>query len=410
MLRRDLPDGNIRVLLNLAIVAAVAATAALLLAPRVAHAHRWRAAITPLASIIGSGFLVLAPILVISYGSFAPVVMVGLCAAAFLFGAAIRFNIAAIERGGRGRTELVLETLASWALSFAYVISVAYYLNLFGAFAVSLTGSDDRAVHARLVTTAVFLVILAVGWFRGFRLLEQLEYLSVTVKLAIIAGLLAGLVAYFAMRSADGSLVFSPSQRTGWDGLTLAFGLLITVQGFETSRYLGREYDASERIRSMRLAQLVSTGIYVVYIALVAYVFEPASLALDETAVIAMMARVAPILPFLLVAAALSAQFSAAIADTGGSGGLVAELTGNRFSARQGYALLVAIGLVLTWSADVFQIINYASRAFALYYALQALIAASAAGRCGQRSRAALFLVLAGLGWAIAIFGEAVGV
>ena len=33
------------------------------------------------------------------------------------------------------------------------------------------------------------------------------------------------------------------------------------------------------------------------------------------------------------------------------------------------------IGLTLTWTADVFQIIAYASRAFAAYYCLQAIIA-----------------------------------
>jgi hypothetical protein len=30
--------------------------------------------------------------------------------------------------------------------------------------------------------------------------------------------------------------------------VTLAFGLIVTVQGFETSRYLGSTYDAATRI------------------------------------------------------------------------------------------------------------------------------------------------------------------
>jgi hypothetical protein len=34
-------------------------------------------------------------------------------------------------------------------------------------------------------------------------------------------------------------------------------------------------------------------------------------------------------------------------------------------------------GLALTWTANVFEIISYASRAFAPYYALQAMIAAT---------------------------------
>ncbi len=218
------------------------------------------------------------------------------------------------------------------------------------------------------------MLILANGRYRGFEWLEKFEYVSLAIKLSIIAGLLVGLLAYFFDQFQHHALVFNHPQKTGWAAITLAFGLLVTVQGFETSRYLGNEYDVGTRIRSMKLAQWVSSAIYMIYIGLIAYVFSDFGNKPNETAVIDMMRVVAPVLPFLLVAAALSAQFSAAVADTGESGGLVAELTGNRLSTRHGYALLVAAGLLLTWSSNVFQIISYASHAFALYYSLQALI------------------------------------
>ncbi|MEO1102124.1 MAG: hypothetical protein AAFW98_00075, partial [Pseudomonadota bacterium] len=104
----------------------------ILLVPRLARATLWRAAITPLASIIGSGFLVLGPILDTSFGAYAPLVMAALCGGAYLYGVAIRFNIARLEHVGPARStmEEQLETLASWALAFAYIVSVAYYLNL----------------------------------------------------------------------------------------------------------------------------------------------------------------------------------------------------------------------------------------------------------------------------------------
>ena len=87
---------------------------------------------------------------------------------------------------------------------------------------------------------------------------------------------------------------------------------------------------------------------------------------------------VATILPVLIAVAAIGSQFSAAVADTGGAGGLIAELTGHRLKPGGAYVILVGAGLVLTWTADVFQIISYASRAFAAYYGLQAAIAAAA--------------------------------
>jgi hypothetical protein len=153
--------------------------------------------------------------------------------------------------------------------------------------------------------------------------------------------------------------------------------------------------------------------IYLIYSVLLSFVFIPGMLELSETAIIDLIAVVAPILPLLLIGAAISAQFSAAVADTGGSGGLIEELTGRRVSARAGYAILVVVGLVLTWAFSVFEIISYASRAFALYYALQALIAAKAALHQPQGGRNALgvalgFAILGLIGFAIAVWGAAV--
>ncbi len=389
---------------NLLIFTALGLTAALLIWPRLANATLWRAMSTPLASIIGSGFLVLGPILIASYGQYAPVAMLALCGFAYLFGATIRFNIAAIQSGNRPRMARRFEVLASWLLSFAYIISVAYYLNLLGAFAVRLTPFDSP-LNARLLTSAIYAVILITGWFYGFAALERLEQISVSIKLAVIAGLLAALGYFFAGQMAQDALILSPVSLTGWPALTLAFGLLISVQGFETSRYLGDEYNARTRIRSMRLAQALASVIYMIYILLLAYVFAPDQQHLSETAIIDMMQIVAPVLPFLLVIAALSAQFSAAIADTSGAGGLLEELTGNRMQPRYAYLLLVLVGLGLTWGANVFEIIAYASRAFALYYGVQALIAALTAQRGGK---AWLFAALAVFGFMVAIFGHAV--
>jgi hypothetical protein len=392
-------------MLTAAILGAVALAAVLLWSGPLRRSTTWAAMTTPLASIIGSGFLVLGPILMAQYGWAAPLVMLALCAVAYLFGAAIRHNMRRIEAGET--LPQGLEAASSWALSFAYIVSVAYYLNLLGAFGVSLTAFDSD-LGANLLTTGAYLVILGVGWTRGFASLERMEYVSVTIKLAIIAGLLVGLSVYFWGKLQADTLSLPPVQQTGWAALTLAFGLIVTVQGFETSRYLGDSYDTATRLRSMKGAQGLSTVIYMIYILLLAYIFLPQDLDLSETAIIDMMAVVAPILPVLLVIAALAAQFSAAVADTSGSGGLMSELSGRRITPRLGYVLLTAFGLVLTWAADVFQIISYASRAFAFYYALQAAIAAISAGRHGAGPRSIGFALLAALGFAIAVFGHAI--
>ena len=396
-------------LTSVATLLATAAVLGLLVWPKLARAELWRATITPLASIIGSGFLVVGPVLIHAFGGWAPLAMLLLCGVAYLFGVTMRRNITDRHQGNnRHALSLHAEMASSWVLALAYVISVTYYLNLFGAFAVRIVAAENQ-LAGRVITTLVLLLILVLGWFKGFSALEKLEQASVSLKLAVIAGLLAGLMVFGTDAAFDGALLFNPVQTGGWEALTLMFGLIVTVQGFETSRYLSDEYGAAVRIRSMKLAQWVSTLIYLAYVIFLAYLFSPGQTGLSETAIIDLMGYVAPLLPALLILAALSAQLSAAIADTGGCGGLVRELTHHRVSERQTYLLLVVVGLLLTWAADIFAIISYASRAFALYYALQCAVAAlnSVHGDHVLRDRL-FFSGMALLGLAMALTGTAV--
>ncbi|MGC9418672.1 MAG: hypothetical protein ACP5EN_06820, partial [Rhodovulum sp.] len=196
------------------ILGAAAAGMALFLSPMLRQSAYWRAMVTPLASIIGSGFLVLGPILNDSLGYLAPAAMVLLALVAYLFGAAIRFNIAHPcdrERGGGA----ALEVAAGWMLAFSYVVSVAYYLNLLGAFAVRLTPFNDP-FHARCVTTAVFGVILGVGWTRGFAALEGMEKYTVSLNLSAILGLLVGFALFFGEEAVQTGPVVTPPSAGPW--------------------------------------------------------------------------------------------------------------------------------------------------------------------------------------------------
>jgi hypothetical protein len=56
-----------------------------------------KATSTPLASIFGSGFLVIVPILAGAVGSYSVVAMASVCALAFAVGIVIRFNIVHAE-------------------------------------------------------------------------------------------------------------------------------------------------------------------------------------------------------------------------------------------------------------------------------------------------------------------------
>ena len=87
------------------------------------------------------------------------------------------------------------------------------------------------------------------------------------------------------------------------------------------------------------------------------------------------MRPVGILLPLMLMLAALMSQFSAAVADLGGGGGLLRENSHGRLSTKAGYVSIAACAVLLVWAVDLLEIIALASRAFAAYYFLQTLLA-----------------------------------
>ncbi|RME32973.1 MAG: hypothetical protein D6786_09030 [Gammaproteobacteria bacterium] len=83
--------------LDLLLLSSALALLGVLLHPAVRRAHYWRATVTPLASIIGSGFLVVAPLLADIAGSRAVLAMGVVVVLAYAIGAAVRYNIAHAE-------------------------------------------------------------------------------------------------------------------------------------------------------------------------------------------------------------------------------------------------------------------------------------------------------------------------
>ncbi|MCA9040465.1 MAG: hypothetical protein KDA65_08970 [Planctomycetaceae bacterium] len=393
-----------------AIIIATLIMGTILFLPKVASSTWWRATVTPLASIIGSGFLVLGPILLREYGKLAPLVMLALCGVAYLFGNAVRYNIRNYESKEKQLPHYVrlVESASGWMLSFAYIISVAYYINLLGSFSVSLTSFDSQTA-ARIVSTSVLLFIGFFGYLFGLGKLENLEETAVGMKLSIIAGLLVGMILFAVALFFRGEVVSNPIHAHSMHSLYIAFGLVICVQGFETSRYLGEEYDSETRINSMKWSQWLSTFIYAVYVYLMSVSFVGTEIETKETAIIDVTRSIAIILPYMLVVAAVAAQFSAAVADTAGCGGLVHELSKTKLSMKIGYTIVMLGGLVLTWTANVFHIISYASRAFAIYYALQCAVATLVAWQHEKLHHRVRYCLLYGsltlLGIIIAILG-----
>ena len=362
---------------------------------------------TPLASIIGSGFLVVTPLLAAVVGSWAPVAMVGIVVFAYWVGSAMRFVIAEVEprldAPAPSRTLVDLDRLSRMLLGFAYIVSVAFYLRLMASFVLRPVATGE--VAAQVLTTLALVGIGALGWLRGLHGLEVIEEFAVGAKLAIIAGLVAALVVFDA---GDPSAVADAYRNAqidwgGWTAVRVLAGTLLVVQGFETSRYLGSAYDASTRIDSMRRAQLISGVIYVAFVALSVRLFDALPPTVDETAILDVAGEITSVLLPLLVIAAVASQLSAAVADTAGGGEMLTGFGRADSSVGVGYVAITGAAIAVVWLADVFAIISLASRAFAAYYFLATSMALVVL--VGDRSMPRRTARLAGFGGLIVLLG-----
>ena len=159
----------------------------------------WRATLTPLSSIIGSGFLIMAPLLASVVGSLAPVAVLGIVLLAYAIGHVIRFNIQHVEPrladGKLHRHTHEIEYLGNIVLVMAYVIAVAFYLSLLSSFLLDYVDLSVPILE-RSLTTVIILFIAGVGCRKGLGGLERLESWSVTVQLSLISSLVVALAVF----------------------------------------------------------------------------------------------------------------------------------------------------------------------------------------------------------------------
>ena len=181
----------------------------------------WRATITPLASIMGSGFLVCAPLLYANVGNYAVFAMAVLLCLAYGVGSVIRFNIRYGEalfkkqsvpidsnreehrlhtahrdtsHGVKaGEATEFLEKTSHIVLAVAYCISVSYYLQLLAGFALQ-PFSFHKIWFGKMMVTLILTGIGVVGTVRGLKGIERMERTVVGINLSMIAALIASLV------------------------------------------------------------------------------------------------------------------------------------------------------------------------------------------------------------------------
>ncbi len=338
-----------------------------------------RASITPLASILGSGLLIIVPVLEHTLGSLSVVGAAAVCAVAWVVGTSVRHCVRVVEpalaSASPNRVDAALDRSGDVVIVVAYVISIALYLRIMAQYVVGYANPSGSAVGERILACAAVILIVLVGITRGFAGLNLLDRFSLGVVL-VLTTLLGGTLLFHDAASLSGpGLTLPPVPNLGiGETLLVLGGIVITVQGFETVRYLGDRFDPDTRIWASRLAQLVATSIYIGFVAVATPVMGLGTAEGADSTLLDITARIAPWLALPLVLSAVLSQFSAAVADTVAAEG---NLTGlSRFMrGPTPYLASGAAAVLLAATTPTFTIVAVASRAFAAYYAIQAVLA-----------------------------------
>lgn len=365
---------------NTVLIIAALLTIYFLRRPQLQKSESWQATLTPLSSIIGSGFLIMSPLLASIVGGLSPLAVITIVVLAYAIGSVIRFNIQHVEpridNGSLSKRTREIEYLGDIALVLAYMVAIAFYLSLLSSFLLNYLEIQNLDAE-RWLTTIIIIFISVVGYQRGLGGLEKLESVAMTVQLSIVVALLMGLAAFsYLFYSSGGSLNFDYPERDFSTQVRMLAGALLVVQGFETSRFISEKYSSEMRVATMKKAQIISGIVYVASAILLLPVVQHLDLQNIQLAkIVEITGLAAVVLPFMLIGAALMSQFSAAVADTSAGGGLLNESSGKRFSTRISYLGISACAILLVWAVDLIEIITLASRAFAFYYFLQTMLA-----------------------------------
>lgn len=369
-----------------------------------------RATVTPLASIFGSGFLIIVPVLERTLGALAVLGAIAICGLAWFVGTTIRHVVAVVEpridAGDLDHTTRTLDRLGDAVIVVAYVISVALYLRIMAAYVVAFAADGSDTAERALASAAVALII-GVAITRGFGGLDLMERLALGAVLVLTTVLGGALFVTDAGDLLGSGLALPVVPGNGAVEILLVLGgIVITVQGFETVRYLAEQYDAPTRIQASRISQLVASSIYIGFVLVATPLMGIGTEAGADDTLLDITDRFLPALALPLVLTAVLSQFSAATADTVAAAGNLRGLLGGAMRGGRAYLWSGLVAIILCWTIDTFLIIAIASRAFAAYYAIQAVIALRTAEGLPRRVG---YGVLAAIMAAIALLARPAG-
>ena len=384
--------------------------------PAIQRSSAYQATVVPLANIMDVGFLMMTPIIVVLVGYDAPIFMLAICGVAIAAGFAISYNIRhyeAIEGAGHGDAEggdriLSLGAVSQWALFAASVVNIGYYSQLMMILVLEPLGlnTEDRVTWTAVI---VLLALAIVGYTRGLDELNTLGNRTTAFNLAAIVTVVIAFVAFNIEEAIAGRWDFPEyNPPNDPDRMRKLLGFFAMVQGFEASRYIGSRFDGELRITTMRWAQYIATACFTVLITASLLLFANEQPEPDATAFFKIAKQVSGVLPYLILVAAIGSQLSAIVNATSSRSDLLIEATRGTLQRRYTFLLLLVPAMVIVVFTNVTDAVSLASRVFAAYFLLQALIALILSARVRSWPRVAAFAAIGAIMGTIMIFGLSV--
>jgi hypothetical protein len=372
--------------------------------PRIQQSKEYQATVVPLANIMDVGFILFSPAIVLLVGFRAPFFMLGICVVAIAAGLAIAYNIRHYEPvAGQGGRPDRLELISQWSLLGASMVNIAYYTMVLMAL-VQLPFEWDSVDGRTVMGVTLLAVLVVVGMRGGMDFLNQLGNRTTAFNIAAVIGIVVAFIVANIQEMLGGRWDLGPSPELGSVELRKMIGLFAIVQGFEASRYIGVRFAAERRVSTMRIAQIVSTVVFVIFIVtlLLAFLPTPPGVPQDGRAIFAVSGLVGGLLPWLLLLAALGSQASAIIGATSSRSDM---LVNNKVARTTTFPIILVPAILLVVFVDVNVAVNLASRVFAAFFTIQASLAAVLASRTQNWPAVAGFAGVGLMMLTILIFG-----
>jgi hypothetical protein len=376
--------------------------------PKVQQSKRYQATVVPLSNIMDVGFIVMAPAVVLLAGYSAPLVMLGICLVAIGAGFAIAYNIRHYEplEGTDDKVNLVGHT-SRWALTLASVINIAYYTLLLITLLLWPLNAYNET-NLAIVGTVLLVGLIIVGFAGKMDVLNRLGDKTTAFNISAVVAVVVAFIVYNIQEALGGRWDLPPTDSaiTG-DDFRKIIGLFAIVQGFEAARYIGGRFGGELRIKTMRAAQVIATVVFVALLGAVLILFVQVETDFSGTAIFVVSEAVGDFMPWLILLAAIGSQTSAIIGATMSRSDMLVDhkVMNRKVPRRWTFVILLLPALALFLLSDITQAVAMASRVFAAYFVLQAVIAWILARRAHNWGAVGGFTGVALVMGTITIFG-----